>query len=84
MAGHPYISSIQDRAAQGALLNALGIIAKLEARVAALEASALTSADNTIDAQSKRIANLADPQDEQDACTVAFVRQLMEAQVETF
>jgi glycerol-3-phosphate O-acyltransferase len=83
MAGHPYVNQISDRATQAALINAMGLISTLTARVEALEADALLRG-TTIDLQGARLINLGAPQAESDAATVDFVRQVAEAQVGAF
>jgi hypothetical protein len=84
MAGYPYVNKVEDPSAKSALTNAFDLIASLTARVEALEAAALTATSGVVDAQGARVANVATPQAETDAATVGFVRQLIEAQVETF
>lgn len=60
MAGHPYVSQIDDQPTRQALLSALSRITQLEAQVTALQAA-------TLDAKSARILNVADPTAGSDA-----------------
>ena len=79
MAGHSYVSQVQDPAAQRALLDVMGQIKALTTRVAVLEASALQTTAS-VDVKNLRIVNLANPQGDQDAVTLATLRAYVAAQ----
>ena len=83
MAGYPYLSQVQDPAAVKALKAAFDQIAALQTRLTALEAAAVTR-DTTVDAGGLRVSSVATPTAETDAVTVGFMRQYVQAQVDTF
>ena len=84
MAGFAYVNQVQDRATQQALIAANELITKLTARIAALESSVLKVTNGQVNVGGARITNVGDPKAETDAATVNFVRQIAEAQVESF
>jgi hypothetical protein len=83
MAGHAYVNQIADPAAQKALLDALGQITRLVARVAALEAAALLNS-GPLNANNQQLQSLADGSADTDAVTVRQLKQAVTQQVEGF
>lgn len=83
MAGFPYLSQIADHATAKALGSVMSDVAALKRRMDTLEAEALRNTGD-LNVNGKRITNLATPTTESDAVTVAFMRQFVQAQVETF
>lgn len=79
MAGHNYVSQIQDPAVQRALLDALGQIKALTARVSVLETNALQTTAS-IDVKNQRLVNLANPAADQDAVNLFTLRAYVAAQ----
>jgi len=82
MAGHPYVSQIQDDAAAKAVGKAFADISALQTRVAALEAAALRNT-GAIACNGQRLTNVGTPDAESDAATVAFVRAYVQARMTT-
>mgnify|MGYP001616498567 CR=1 FL=1 len=74
---------MQDPAAQKALITALGLIAKLTARVTALEETAMLNT-GPVDANSQRLINVATPIDATDAVNLQTLRDYVASQVESF
>lgn len=83
MSGNAYANQLPQGPARSAILNLYAEIQRLNTRIAALEAVAVTKA-TTIDAGGLRVSNLAPPQAGTDAATVDFVRQVAQQQVQTF
>lgn len=83
MAGFPYVSQIQDPAAQKAVKAAFDQITALANRIAALEQSAILNT-GSLNANGQRLINLASPQAPTDAVTLSAMQQFVLAQVETF
>jgi len=84
MAGYSYLSQVQDRAAQAALKAAFDQINALQTQLTQLQAQMLAKSASGIDCGSQRLTNVAPPTSDSDAVTVAVVRQLIRAEVETF
>jgi uncharacterized radical SAM superfamily protein len=84
MAGYPHVSKVQDPAARAALTNAFELITALTNQLTELQAVVLQPVNGVVDLQGARLANLAQPQAETDATNLAYARQLIEAQVESF
>lgn len=83
MAGYPYVGQVTDQNAQKSLKAAFDLIFALRNQIDALQASVLSNAA-TINANGQRVANLGNPQSEQDAVTVAYLRAFVNAQLESF
>jgi hypothetical protein len=79
MAGHSYVSQIPDPATQRALLDALGQIKALTARVATLEATTVTTTAS-LDAKNQRVINVAAPTADTDAVNLSTLRAYVAAQ----
>lgn len=83
MAGHNYVNQIADAATKAALLDALGLIAKLTARVAALEGSTLKTT-GPMDAGAQTITNVKDAAADSDVVNLRTLRNYVAAQGEAF
>ena len=83
MAGHSYVSQIQDPAAQRALLDVQGLIKALTTRVATLEANALQTT-SSVDVKNQRVINVANPTGDTDAVNLFTLRAYVAAQGEAF
>lgn len=79
MASH--VGQVKDPATQAALRDLTSRVVGLQTRVTQLEAVAMTAA-GVINAQNQRISNLADPGAAQDAVTVAYMRQFVQALID--
>lgn len=84
MAGYPYVEQVQDPAAKKALRAVFDALTVLTARVDQLESAALQAGGSPVDAGGQRIQNVGNPQVNQDAVTVAFLRAYVQAQLEGF
>ena len=80
MAGQAYVNQIEDRATKQALRAAWDVIATLEQRLTALEASALQTTG--LNANGQRLTNLGSPQAPTDAVTLAYLRAYTQALTE--
>ncbi len=80
MAGYPGLTRVADRATMDCLKQAFDLIAMQTRRIDELETQVLTLSTSTVDVESRRLVNLADPTQEQDAVTVHFLRAYVEAQ----
>lgn len=80
MGGQPYVNQVGDRATQQALRAAWDTIADLQARLVALEASALQTTG--LNANGQRLTNLGSPQAATDAVTLAYLRAYTQALTE--
>lgn len=83
MAGYPYLSQVQDPAAQKAIKALADQLNGLINRIVALESATLRNT-TTLNANGQRLTGLGSPQLESDAVTLAYLRAYVQSQVETF
>lgn len=83
MAGYPYVQQVTDPNAQKALKAAFDQISALVHRVETLEAEAIRNTQ-PLNANRQRVINVGNPQTDQDAVTVAFLRAFVSSQLEAF
>lgn len=83
MAGYPHLMGVSDPATLKALKKAFDEIRTLQTQLAALQSAAVVNSAN-LNANGQRLVNLGDPQAETDAVTVRYLRQIVQAQVDTF
>lgn len=83
MAGYPHLLGVTDPATQKALKKAFDDIRALQTQLAELRSAAVVNSA-TLNANGQRLSNLGAPTQESDAVTVSFLRQYVQAQVDTF